>query len=206
MKKSAADHGNSRFCVVDMDKFQGDSRFTKNIKSMPSFDYYYLGNPIASYITANEKEIAANISSAERYVLGCMNSKNVGQNNMNGSGQMPQINPMQIQQQILNNAVSNPAYYQYLTSNPFALQQLVQKQIQSLQQMNQNQFMSSQMMPQANQQMNQQMNPLMMAQQMNQPQTNNFNQSLTGGLNQSLTSGLNQSLNGGLNQSLPRWS
>ena len=143
-EKSALNHNLSFFCVIDMDKFEGESRFIKNINNMPRFDFYYNGNTFGSYLTSNEKEIEQTVRSGEQYAMSQMNMKNnnTNQNIMNQNimsqnmiGQVPQINAMQIRQQILNNAqMQNPVQFQYLMQNPMFLQQLVQGQIQSMQQ------------------------------------------------------------------------
>lgn len=178
-EKSALNHITSIFCVIDTDKFHGESRYVSNISNMPKIECYYCGNSLGSYPISNEREVEQIIRSGEQYVITQNNMRNNGsnQNNMmNPMGmvnqmtpqlnQMPQANLMQIQQQILNNAqMQNPMQYQYLMQNPAVLSQLANKQMQMLQQQ---QMMQTQMMPQMGQlnQMPQQnffnqMNPLM---------------------------------------------
>lgn len=147
-EKSAVNHNLSLFCVVDMDKFQGESRYVANVTNMPKFEIFHLGNSLASQITSNEKDIENIVRTGEQYVMTQSNMKNNNINQQGISGQMPQtplmpqipqiqLNPMQIQQiqqQILNNAqMQNPTNYQYLMQNPMVLQNLVQRQIQQMQ-------------------------------------------------------------------------
>ena len=150
-EKSALNHSISYFCIIDMDKFEGESRYVKNISNMPKFDCYYQGNAIGSFMSANEKEIEEGIRTGERYVMMQTNTKNnMSQNSMGGMMNMnqmqQQINPVQIKQQILNNAMmQNPMMANQLIQNPLMLEQLVQRQIQQIQQQ---QMMQQQMMPQ----------------------------------------------------------
>lgn len=139
-EKTAMNNNLSLFCVVDMDKFQGESRYVSNVTNMPKFEIFYLGNSLATQVTSDEKEIENIVRIGQQYIMSQCSSKN--NNNMNQFGmfnqtpQMP-LNPMQIQQlqqQILNNAqMQNPQYFQYLMQNPVALQNLVQQQIQQMQ-------------------------------------------------------------------------
>jgi thiol-disulfide isomerase/thioredoxin len=146
-------HNITIFCLVDMDKFDGTSRYTRDINNMPRFDFYYAGNLIGNIATCNERELDECIKSGERNVMTQNNKKNSNINNnqnqfgmFNQTGQQQQINPIQIQQQILNNAMAqNPQYANQLMQNPTALQQLVQQQILVLQQQQQQQMMNSQM-------------------------------------------------------------
>jgi hypothetical protein len=187
-EKSALNHTISYFCVIDTDKFQGESRFVSNLNNMPKFECYYMGNSLGSYPTSNEKEIEQIVRSGEQYVMTQNSTKNsgMGQNNMiNSMGMMGtmQPNPMQIQQQILNQAqMTNPAQFQYLMQNPMVLQQMVQRQMQ-LMQLHQQQMMQPQMMqPQTMQPQMMQpqtMQPQMMQPQMiTMPQNSNINSSL----------------------------
>lgn len=131
-EKSATNHNLSLFCVIDMDKFQGESRYVANVNTMPKFECYHLGNSLGSCITSNEKDIENLVRTGEQYIMTQTNMRNngTGQNAM--LGQIP-INPMQIQQQILNNAqMQNPMYFQQLMQNPILLQNLVQRQMQQM--------------------------------------------------------------------------
>src|SRR5271170_4166452 len=112
-EKSATNHLTTLFCIIDMDKYEGDSRYTANINNMPRFDLYHMGNSIATFSSSNDKEIEMQIQSCERYVM--MNLKNNGQS----MGSQMNINPVQIQQQILNNAMMhNPPLAAQLLQNP----------------------------------------------------------------------------------------
>ncbi|XWV26453.1 hypothetical protein QJ857_gp0616 [Tupanvirus soda lake] len=160
-EKSALNHTTSFFCVIDTDKFQGESRFVSNLNNMPKFECFYMGNSLGSYPTSNDKEIEQIVRSGEQYVMTQNNMKNsgMGQNNMmNQMGMMgmqqTQMNPMQIQQNVLNQAqMTNPVYFQYLMQNPMALQQLVQRQMmmQQQQQMIQPQMPMTSMTPMVSQ-------------------------------------------------------
>ncbi|AAV50733.1 hypothetical protein [Acanthamoeba castellanii mimivirus] len=145
MEKIALNHCLSIFCVINMDKVQErDSRFFNNV-TVPQFDFYYQTNRFATYTNLNtDKDIEQCVRMAEQYVVTQNNSRNNGQNNqsvnMFGSNSqmntMNQINPMLVQQQILNNMqMTNPQMYTYLLQNPMTLNQLTQQQIQQMQQM-----------------------------------------------------------------------
>ncbi len=147
MEKIALNHCLSIFCVINMDKVQErDSRFFNNV-TVPQFDFYYQTNRFATYTNLNtDKDIEQCVRMAEQYVVTQNNSRNNGQNNqsvnMFGSNSqmntMNQINPMLVQQQILNNMqMTNPQMYTYLLQNPMTLNQLTQQQIQQMQQMQQ---------------------------------------------------------------------
>lgn len=178
-EKASMNHTITQFCLIDMDKFEGDSRFTHNINNMPRFDFYHMGNQIGTINTSNEKELENCIRSSEQMMMTQNNIKNnntSSQNNTFGGGgtgmfnqysQMPQFNPAQVQQQILNYAMSsNPAFAQQLMQNPQMLQQVTQQQIQKMQQqqmaqMAQMSAQMSQMAPQMPTQMAPQMVPQM---------------------------------------------
>lgn len=157
-EKSAMNHITSIFCVIDVDKFNGESRFI-NHNNMPCFDCYYMGNKLGNFAASNDQEIEQIIRTAERYVMTQNNTKNnmnqtQGQNMQMGMGMQsqPQMTALQIQQQIINAAMAqNPAYASQLLSNPMMLQQLVQQQMMRQQmmqqQMMQQQMMQNQMMP-----------------------------------------------------------
>jgi hypothetical protein len=175
--KSAANHMTSIFCFIDVDKFEGESRFVQLNNNMPKFDFYFAGNSIASFSSSNDRDIENGVRSCEQYVMTQNNMKNSGQMNPgqmnNGTGlmaTMQQINPVAIQQQILNNAMmQNPQLAQQLIQNPAMLQQLVQRQIQQIQQQNQYQQMLQQ------QQMNSQLNQVNQVNQVNPLLMNNAN-------------------------------
>ena len=156
-ERSASSHTTSYFFVIDMDKFQGESRYTKNIQLMPKFEFYFSGNPMGGGVAFDDKEIERLVQNAERYVMTTNNMKNM--NNINQNNTMPYMNqftPMQIQQmqqQILNNLqMQNPTQARYLMQNPTMLQQMAQNQLmqqmqpmQQMQQMQQMQPMQQQM-------------------------------------------------------------
>lgn len=172
-EKSAMNHITSIFCIIDMEKFEGESRYVNNVNNMPKFDCYYAGNILGSILTANEKDIESGVRSAEQYIMGHNNMKNMAQGNNNNMinpmmgmmTQMPQINHAQVQQQILNYAMmQNPILANQLMQNPAHLQQLVQKQVQLLQQ----QYMQQSMMQPMAQPMSQpMMQPIPQMSQMN---------------------------------------
>lgn len=149
-EKSAMNHSISYFCILDMDKFEGDSRYTNSVNHMPKIDLYYMGNGIGTCQISSEKDIEQAVRSGEQYIMTQNNMKNNNTMGNNvGMNTMMNISPMQIQQiqqQILNNAqMSNPMQFQYLMQNPPVLQQLVQKQVMALQQQ---QMMQSMIQPQ----------------------------------------------------------
>ena len=131
----AVNHNLSLFCLIDMDKFDGDSKYVGNITNMPKFDAYYAGNPLSSTGATNDKEIEKFVAGGEQYILTQLGNKNKIMTDQTQPQTLSfdinyQINPQQIQYQILQTMqVQNPQNYQYLIQNPEALQQLVQKQI-----------------------------------------------------------------------------
>ena len=140
-------HQLSYFCAIDINNFEGDSKYVNSVTSIPRLDFYNKGNHIGSSSSTNSKEIKMLIENAERYIM------NSGMN----QGYGMQMNPMQqqIQQQLLvQMQMSNPYMYDYYVKNPMALQQAAQTQLFKNQQMYQNQ------MPQMQQQM-QNMQPQM---------------------------------------------
>jgi thiol-disulfide isomerase/thioredoxin len=143
-EKSASNHITSIFCLVDMDRFDGDSRFTNGVTIMPRFDIYYAGNVIGTINTFGETDIENLVRYGEQNLL-------TSNNNMRNNGSMNMNNPaMNTQmQQILNNLqMQNPMQFQQMmNSNPQFLQQCVQKQ---LQQQQMQAFQQPQMMPQMN--------------------------------------------------------
>ena len=156
-ERLASNHTISYFIAVDMNNLQGDSRYAKNIQSMPKIDYYYMNNMIHSHITTSDKEIEFAIQNAERQILTSNNMKNnnMGMNTMgmNTMG-MNNISPMQLaqmKQQILNNLkVSNPDQAMYLIQNQ-----------QMLHNMAYNQLLQQQMAPAPNMMTQQQLMPNM---------------------------------------------
>lgn len=160
-EKAAMNNNISIFCLIDMDKFEGESRYITNATNMPKFDCFYMGNSIGTVSVSTEKEINQFVMYCQQYMMQYNNSKNnmnssmsqfQGQNNMPMMNQMQPINIMQLKQQILNSIqMQNPQYYQYLMNNPMALQQLVQQQLQTMQQnqvLQQQQLLQQQMMMQ----------------------------------------------------------
>jgi len=141
--RSAVNNTISQFCLIDMDKFEGDSRYTRGINNMPWFDFYHLGNKLASTGTYNDKELENYVKSAQQYVMRQTQMKNNSANGGNNSfmngfnpsyNQSNPINPAQVSQDILNYyAISNPQAAQQLLQNPQMLQQLTQQRIQQLQ-------------------------------------------------------------------------
>ena len=128
-EKVAANNNLSIFCLIDVDKFQGESRYVTNISTMPSYNCYYMCNSLGTFYGVSEKEIDNMVRSCQQYVI--------TQNNMKSGSQFnnQQLNQNQIQQQILNNAMmQNPLLAQQFIQNPMLLQQYTQKYIQSLQQ------------------------------------------------------------------------
>ena len=152
-EKSATNHNLSYFCVVDTDKFEGDSKYLNNLGNMPKIDFYYMGTLFGNITYSNDREIEHAIKLGEHYVMTQSNNKTSSPNNQN---QMPgmmnqpqQINPNNVRQQIINTTMmQNPAMAQQLLNNPAMLNNMVQQQIQLLQQQNvmmqqQNSFMPS---------------------------------------------------------------
>lgn len=138
-EKSSKNHITTVFCVIDMDKLEGDSRYTSNVSNMPRFDLYYMDNCLGTLVSSNEKEIEMHIRNGEQYVMTQSNMNNkMNQYGGQYGNNMQQINPMQIQQQILNMAMAqNPVLANQLMQNPQMLQQYVQRQIQQIQMQNQ---------------------------------------------------------------------
>lgn len=154
-ERSAQNHMISYFCIVDVDKVEGDSRYMKNTNNLPKLDFYYQGNLLGSYPCSDEKEIEDYVRSAERNVMmqnNMKNNPNNQNNNMNGMMGMntqinTQMNPAQIRNQIINTAMmQNPMYAAQLQQNPMMLEQLVQRQMQ----MQQQQMMQPMQQPQMN--------------------------------------------------------
>lgn len=123
-EKIANNNPLSYFYIIDIDKFEGECRFVKNINSIPRFDCYHFGNMIGSYTTSNEKEIEQIVKYGQQYVLTHSNINNGTQYN-----QIPtnSIDPLQVQYPT-NSQIRNPIYYQYLSQNPL-MQQMAQKQV-----------------------------------------------------------------------------
>lgn len=112
-EKIAANHITSIFCVIDMDKFQGESRIVSSSLSspMPKFDCYYNGNPLTSQSISNYSEIEQMVKLAEQHII----------TQKNGNVNM-------INQQMLNQAqMMNPNQFQNLNANPLLFQQMMQK-------------------------------------------------------------------------------
>lgn len=133
---SASIHNTSYFCVIDVDSFKGDSRYVNKSANIPKIDFYYMGNMINCCHLCNE--IEPMIKMCEQHVMTTNNTKNnhLMQNHTMQSMQSMQPNPLQIRQQILNNAqMTNPQYYQQLLQNPAVLNQLIQQQMQYTQTM-----------------------------------------------------------------------
>ena len=187
-EKISMNHTITLFCFIDTDKFDGESRYVSNINNMPKFDCFFMGNSIGTASISTEKEIEQLVMYGEQYVINYSKSQNqmnqmnqnmgsMSKQNMSMMNQTPQINMMQIQQQLLNTAqMQNPQYFQYLMSNPLALQQAVQKQYQTLQQqqMMQQQLLQQQMMQSQTMPINpmgQTMMPQTMMSQINIPNT-----------------------------------
>jgi len=159
-ENSSINHMTSLFCIVDMDKFEGDSRYVKNVSTMPKFEFFYCGNSIGCIVSSNDREIEEMVRVGERYILTQSNMKNnnVGQNinTMSQSGQintitqmqamqpLQQLQPMQpmqfsqaqiqqVQQQIINNAMmQNPVLANQLLANPTQLQAMALQQLQAM--------------------------------------------------------------------------
>lgn len=189
-EKIANNNTISIFCVVDMEKFEGDHRFVNGINNFPQFDFYHLGAKIASVPGSNAKDLESSVQACQRYVItqgnlknnsngingvngvngvnginGVNGANNMGFNNMsmNGTG-FASLNPVQIQQlQQVQQQILNSAAMQ----NPMLYQQLIQNpmllQQYAQKQMGMQSFMN---MPQNN--MLPQMQPQMQA-QMQQP-------------------------------------
>jgi thiol-disulfide isomerase/thioredoxin len=139
----------SHFCVIDTDRFKGESRFVKNMNNMPRFDCYYFGNMIGSYSTSNEKEIEQIIRSGQQYVMMQNNLKNNSGNiQYNQTSMVGQVNPLQSQTQQMQNCLQmqnqlqpqpyqtlnglqmqNPLHYQFPPQNPQVLHQMSQRQM-----------------------------------------------------------------------------
>lgn len=150
-EKCAMRHTISHFCIVDIDRFEGNNRFVNNVNNLPKVDTYYEGDNLGSWQISTEQDIESAVRSSEQHMIIKNNNKNNMANpnsNMNMSNQMSNINPMQIQQQILNNAqMSNPSQFQFLMQNPMVLQQMVQKQMQTVQQQQMMQQMMQSQVP-----------------------------------------------------------
>lgn len=145
-EKSSLNHNITIFCIVDIDRFEGESRYVNNVTNLPRFDCYFMGNVFSTFVGSNDKEIENGVRAAEQYVMFQANIKNQQHTNQTGNqmigtvNQLLSANPLQIQQQIINNAyLQNPLYAQQLIQNPNLLNQLVQRQMQMQMQMQQQQ-------------------------------------------------------------------
>ena len=146
-EKSSLNHTNSYFLVIDIDHFQGECRYTKNIQQTPTIECYHMGNPVGSYLVSNDKDIEQVIQCAERYILSTSNMNNKNNSLMNQNAPMNQNTQLQqIQNQIMNNLqMQNPLQARQLMQNPALLQQMAQQQlIQQQQMMQQPQMMQQQ--------------------------------------------------------------
>ena len=180
-ERLAANHMLTYFCLVDTDKFEGESKYTANLTTLPKFECYYLSNMFGTFNYSGERDLENNIRAGEQYVMTQNNMKNSmsSQNQMVGTPSYTQFNnlPTQpniyaIQQQILNTAAAqNPALLQHLIQNPALLQQQAQRQLLQLQQQQQQptNLFSMQTQPVQLQQM-QQMQPMQPMQPMQQIQ------------------------------------
>lgn len=184
LEKTALNHSLSVFCVIDTDKLQGDSKYLSKIGNMPHFVFYYKDAIIANMGKFSDKEIEEAVSMCEQHIM-TQNNRSNGSNpssfNLNGIGgtgtapvsQFPQINPMMIQQQILQNAMmQNPAYARQLMNNPSTLANLVQQQVQSMQLLlhhQQQQYQQMQNMADSNQKIPVSNQPLTFSGSMNPP-------------------------------------
>lgn len=125
-EKCSYSHTTSYFCVIDIDKFHGKSKYWNNVTNIPRFDFYYAGEMIGSYSASSDKELDNYVRIGEQYVITKTNMRNT----INNQGTYPNTYNLQMQQQILNNAqMQNPGHYQYLMQNPLVLQNMVQKQM-----------------------------------------------------------------------------
>lgn len=68
LKKIAAQHSASFFCSVDIDHFNGESRFVDRQAKVPSIQGFYKGNTIGSTMVATEIELNDIIGKTEIYV------------------------------------------------------------------------------------------------------------------------------------------
>lgn len=129
-EKIASKHTLSIFCLINTDKFEGNSRYLNNLSSMPKFECFYMGNPLGSQVTTNEKEIESLVHSGENHVMLHLNKANSSQmRSMGQSNQMNQNQYNQIRQQILNRAqMSDMSYHNFLLQNPRALEDQIQKE------------------------------------------------------------------------------
>ena len=186
-EKMAVKHNISIFCVIDTDKFEGESRYLNNLGNMPKFECYFMGNSLGSNVTSNEKDIEGIIHMGQQYVMRHFNGRNnnqtqlgtnqmgmnqmgMNQMDMNQLGSMGGMNQMGMmglgQTQQLNalqiqQQILNNAQMQ----NPLAFQYLMQNS-NVLQQMVQKQMMQQQQhMMHPQQQMMQQQQHMMHPQQ-----------------------------------------
>ncbi|MEM0354157.1 MAG: hypothetical protein QXW79_01110 [Thermoplasmata archaeon] len=114
-EKCAMNHTLSCFCVVDMDKFRGESRYINGVNHIPKFDCYYMGQLIGTFTSSDEKEIEMMVCRGEQYI---MTQNNMKHNSFSGhvfGGQ--QIHNQQIRQT------------HQIVQNPYLLDQMVQRQM-----------------------------------------------------------------------------
>ncbi|CAH6420410.1 Hypothetical protein MVR_LOCUS123 [uncultured virus] len=145
------------FCVVDMDRFEGDSRYTNGVTSMPRFDGYFKGNLLGSVLAVQDHEIGTFIGNCQRYTvqynsrpgavmqntggIGMQGTQGMG---IQGMGMMPGMQNMggmqgmgmsvdqmqQRQRSILNQLqMTNPTYFLQLQQNPLMLNQFIHQQM-----------------------------------------------------------------------------
>ena len=115
-EKSASNHLHSVFCLIDIDKFEGNSRYINTMGSLPKFESYFMDDSLGYICTSNPKEIESHIASGENYMMSQLQKNKYNANSVAN----------QVRQQILNEAsFQNPKLYQHYLQNPNALQQAI---------------------------------------------------------------------------------
>lgn len=152
----ALNHSISIFCIVDIDKFEGTSRFITNTNIMPHFDCYHMGTIFGTFGFTNQRDMEINVRSGEQHVMTQNNMKQMNSMGMpnsqllvgNNANNMPQATqnyykppPMMSQQQQLmmdqyrQQMMSQPIPQLYQPQPPDQKTQFVLPTLQQMQQM-----------------------------------------------------------------------
>ena len=120
LDKIVGNHSLARFCIVDMDRFDGESPHVTTITHFPKFNVFYQGVSIGTFSSSNERDIEGAVSSSERYIITQNNARN---NSMNQP--WPQNNQPPPQNYTNNpsipplfNQYPNAQHYGYNTNQP----------------------------------------------------------------------------------------
>jgi thiol-disulfide isomerase/thioredoxin len=103
----ARNHITSIFCIIDIDLYQDVScKIVQLVSSVPTFDFYFMGNKIATVPGADVNALLQNINACERYVIQMLNVKT--QQQIQTKSQNPNSNSNLNPNQIAN---SNDGYF-----------------------------------------------------------------------------------------------